>query len=209
MFLFRSAVSLYTTANALILGVFAPVSSVGYFAAAEKLVRAMLGAFSPICQSLFPRLNHLLRHSQTEALRLVRVSLAVMGGGAIALTIGIWFTAPYIIRVALGPGYSPAVGVLRILAVLLPAVSLSNVLGIQWMLPLGMDRAFNIIIILCGALNIAAAVLLAPRFAQMGMAASVAGCESLVTIAMFIVLWRRGLNPLGKAELLARSTASL
>jgi polysaccharide transporter, PST family len=198
MFLFRSAVSLYTTANALILGVFAPLSSVGYYAGAEKLVRALLGVFSPISQSLYPRINDLLSHSQDRAARLVRISFAVMGGGSLVMMLGLWFAAPYIIRIVLGPGFDPAAAVLRILAVLLPAITFSNVLGTQWMLPLGMDCAFNIIIVSCGALNVGAAILLAPRYAHLGMASSVAGCESLVSVAMFVLLWQRHRNPLAR-----------
>ena len=112
------------------------------------------------------------------------------------MTLALWLSAPYVIRLALGPGFAPAVPVLRVLALLLPAIALSNVLGIQWMLPLGLDRAFNGIILACGALNVGAALLVAPRFQHLGMAISVTACEWAVTVAMFVVLWRKHLNPL-------------
>jgi PST family polysaccharide transporter len=67
MFLFRSAVSLYTTANALILGLFASATSVGYYAGAEKITRALLGVLSPVSQAVYPRLNNLLRQSPGRA----------------------------------------------------------------------------------------------------------------------------------------------
>jgi PST family polysaccharide transporter len=209
MFLFRSAVSLYTTANALILGLFASVISVGYYAGAEKLVRASMGLFSPLSQSMFPRLNYLLQHSQERAVRLLRISIAVMVVCSLSLMLVLWIGAPHIVRVILGPGFAPAVPVLRVLSVLLPTVALSNVFGIQWMLPLGLDRAFNAIIITCGLLNLGAAVLLAPRFGHLGVAFSVAGCECVVTVAMFVYLTRKHLNPFAHPERLSESVRQL
>jgi PST family polysaccharide transporter len=209
MFLFRSSVSLYTTANTLILGLFSSATSVGYYAGAEKLVGALRGLLSPLSQSMYPRLNNLLRHSQENAVRLVRISVVVMSASSLALMLAVWFGAPYIIRAALGPGFTPAIPVLRVLSVLLPAVALSDVFGIQWMLPLGLDRAFNAIIICCGLLNLGVVVLLAPRFGHLGVAFSVAGCECVVTIAMFVFLSRKHLNPLARPERLLESVRRL
>ena len=42
MFLLRSGVATYSTANVLVLGMFAPASVVGYYASAEKLSKAIV-----------------------------------------------------------------------------------------------------------------------------------------------------------------------
>jgi PST family polysaccharide transporter len=102
-----------------------------------------------------------------------------------------------IISVLLGPGYEPAVVVLRVLAIILPLVALSNVLGIQWMLPLGLDHVFNKIILLAGLINLGLAVLLAPRYGPQGMAWAVVSSEAFVTFGQFIALWQKKLFPFG------------
>jgi PST family polysaccharide transporter len=195
MFLFRGSVTLYTTGNAFILGLFVPPRYVGYYAGAEKISKAFIGLLNPVSQSFFPRLSHLVHHARDRAVRLLRVSLGLMGTGAFLLGLAVFVAAPMLVRVILGWDYQGAVPVLRVLSLLVPLIALSTVLGIQWMVPLGMDRAFNSIVVSAGAVNIVLAVLLAPRFGEMGMAWSVVAAEAYVTAGMYVILWRRGLNP--------------
>jgi PST family polysaccharide transporter len=76
----------------------------------------------------------------------------------------------------------------------------STVLGMQWMLPLGMDAVYNKIIISAGVLNLLLASLLAGRWQQMGMAWSVVVSEYLVTVAVCVVLVRRKISPFSQAK---------
>jgi PST family polysaccharide transporter len=196
MFLFRGAVSLYTVGNAFILGFFAPPAVVGYYAAAERISKAALGLLGPISQTLYPRLSHLVVDSWGEAVRLVRTSLRVMaGGGALLGGILVAF-APTIAHLLFGAAFGPTIPALRVLSLLPPLIALSNVLGIQWMLPLGLDRPFNGIIVAAGVLNLGLAYLLAPRFGHVGMAWAVVGAEAFVTGTMYGYLRLRRLHPL-------------
>lgn len=196
MFLFRGSVSLYTAGNAFILGLFVSPVWVGYYAGAEKISRAFLNLLNPISQALYPRLSHLVYHARDRAVRLARVSIAVMGCGGVLLGGFIFVLAPLLVRIILGAGYGHAVPVLRILALLPPLIATSNVFGIQWMLPLGMDRAFNTIIIGAGLINIGLAIALAPQHLASGMAWSVITAETFVTGSIYVLLrWKR-LDPL-------------
>lgn len=196
MFFFQGAVSLYTTANAFILGLFAAPSYVAYYAGAERIAKAVLAMTGPITQALYPRLSYEMAKNHKNARRLAVYSMFVMGlsGGLMAVVLII--VAPLIVSLLLGQGYEPAVPVLRMLALLLPIIALSNVFGIQWMLPLGLDRIFNGIIVSAGLINLVLAVLFAPRFGPIGMAWAVIISELYVTLAMFVALSQRGLNPL-------------
>lgn len=195
MFLFRGSVTLYTVGNSFILGLFASPAVVGYYAGAEKISRAVLGLLSPVTQALFPRLSHLVEQSRERAARLARLALMLLGGGGALLGVVVFLLAPVAVRLFLGPHYGPSVIVLRILALLPPLIALSNVLGIQWMLPLGLDRPFNTIIMVGGGLNLLLALLLVSRYAAVGMAAAVVMVEAFVTIAMYAHLRRLKLDP--------------
>jgi PST family polysaccharide transporter len=196
MFLFRSSVSLYTAGNAFILGLFVSPEFVGYYAGAEKISRAFLGILNPISQTLYPRLSHLVSHAQDRAARLARISIGVMGAAGTAIGIIVFLSAPVIVRMVLGPHFGPSVPVLRLLALLVPLVAFGNVLGIQWMLPLGMDRAFNKIILAAGFINLVLALVLAPAYTDMGMAWAVVLAETFVTVTMYLVLRSKNLDPL-------------
>jgi PST family polysaccharide transporter len=196
MFLFRSSVSLYTVGNAFILGLFVSPELVGYYAGAEKISRAFLQLLNPISQTLYPRISHLVFRAQGRAARLVRISMGVMGGAGAGLGALIFLFAPLIVHMVLGARFGQAVPVLRVLALLVPLVALGNVLGIQWMLPLGMDRAFNRIIVLAGLANLSLAILLAPIYRDMGMAWAVVVAETFVSVSMYLVLRSQKLDPL-------------
>lgn len=196
LFLYRGSVTLYTAGNAFILGLFVSPLWVGYYAGAEKITRAFLGLLNPINQALYPRLSHLVYHARSRAVRLARVAIVVMGAGGLALGGLIFLLAPFWVRLVLGAGYGDAVPVLRTLALLPPLIALSYVFGLQWMVPLGMDRAFNTIIICAGIINVLLAVALAPSHLAEGMAWSVVTAETFVTASIYLVLrWRR-MNPL-------------
>lgn len=196
LFVFRSAVSLYTVGNALILGLFASPTVVGYYAAAERISKALQGLLGPFGQVLYPRMSHLVRHAWQDAIRLAQTGLWLMGAAGALLGVVIYAGAPVLVRVLLGSMFDPAVPVLRILALMLPLVAASNVLGIQWMLPIGLDRAFNRIIIAAGVLNLSLAYWLAPRLAERGMAWAVVIAEAFVTFTMYGYLRWRNLDPM-------------
>jgi polysaccharide transporter, PST family len=202
MFLFRSSVSLYTTANALILGILSTPLAVGFYSGPERIVKAILNLMTPVTQALFPRLSRLLATDRGKAILLVRTSLIVMTSFGCLLCLGTLIAAPLITRVILGPGYAMAVPVMRVLALLLPAIAVSTVLGMQWMLPLRMDGVYNKIIISAGLLNLLLASLLAAKWQQLGMACSVVISEYLVTISVCVVLIKNGMSPIGKVSTL-------
>jgi PST family polysaccharide transporter len=195
MFLFRSSVSLYTTANALILGAVSTPLAVGFYSGAERLVKALVNLLNPLTQSLYPRLSRLLATDRAGAVSLARVSLMVTTSAGMGMCLVTFVAAPLITRVVLGPAYGAAVPVMRVLSLLLPAIAVSTVLGIQWMLPLGMEAVYNKIIIVAGFLNLTLALCWASRWQQMGMACAVVVSEYLVTIAVCIVLVRRKISP--------------
>jgi len=195
LFLFKSATSLYTTANVLLLGLIASPAAVAWFAGAEKITKAAAGTISPLNNTFYPRIAHLMAHDKTEATRFGRLSVwLTVGMGATAGGV-LFVTAPWLVRLLLGKGFSNSIPVLRLLSILPALIAVSNVLGIQWMLPLRLDKEFNTIILSAGALNLILALLLTPRYHQMGMAVSVVFAEMLVTVSIVLFLRRRKLDP--------------
>lgn len=188
MFVFTAGVSVYTTANSVILGLFAPPAAVAAFGGSERLVRGALSVLSPVSQVLYPRIAALVEQDRARAAAVARMSLWLMGAAGTLLAASLAVFAPAWVRLFFGPGYQDAVPLLRTLAVLVPLVAISNVLGIQWMLPLGMDRSFNAITIGAGLFNIALAPAVILAFGSLGLAWTVVATETLVTLAMWAVL---------------------
>lgn len=194
MFLFQSSASLYTTANTFILGLLAPAAQVGFYGGAERISKTVLNLLTPISQAMFPRMSYLMANDSKRATKLASISMVVMGLGGLVLAGVLAIAAPLIVNILLGAKFAAAVPLLRILVLLIPLIALSNVLGIQWMIPLGLDRAFNLIIISAGFINLILAVILTQRFGSTGMAWVVVFSEAFVTVAIYFVLSRKGLG---------------
>jgi O-antigen/teichoic acid export membrane protein len=140
--------------------------------------------------ALYPRLSYLAASAERQAAKLARLGIALMTAAGAVLSLLLAIAAPWVIRTLAGPGFAPAVPVLRVMAALPLVLSVTYSAGLQWLLPLGRDKDVNRIILCGGLLNLLAAFLLAPRFGALGMAASVLSAELFVAISMVLVVWR-------------------
>ncbi len=190
MFLLRSGVGLYSIGNVFILGLFAPPQIVGFFASAEKISKAICGLLLPIRDALFPRLSHMAVHSPEQSGRLTKIGAIAMGTGGALLTIATFAAAPQIVRLLLGPGFDPAVNVLRILALLPFVIALTDSVGMQWLLPRGREGVVNKVILGGGLLNVLLASIFAARYLQIGMAWSVVVAETAVCVTLAYIVYR-------------------
>jgi polysaccharide transporter, PST family len=180
MFLLRSGAATYSTANVLILALFAPASIVGYYASAEKLAKAFTGLLMPIRDAFYPRLSQLAAHSNAENQRLTRISAFVEVGCGLILSIAAFAGAHVAVRIVFGRTFEPVVALLQILALHPFITSISDAIGSQSLLPAGKEVIVTKAVVAGGLVNLAFAFLLAPRFLGMGMAVSVVLAEAAV-----------------------------
>jgi PST family polysaccharide transporter len=196
----RNASVLYTVGNTFLLSLFAPPAAVGYYAGADRICRAVVGLLNPASEAVYPRISHLAHNSPGQARKWVRPAAALFGGISICMGTCLFLFAPLLVRVLLGPGFAPAVPLLRILAILPPAVALRNILGIHWMLPLGLERPLNAIVISAGVFNVGMALWVAPLYGGFGMAWVVVASQIIAGLAAYLFLrWKR-LDPLTRRE---------
>ena len=184
MFLFRSGIGLCAMANTLVLGLCAPPVIVGYYAAADKISRAVSGLLTPIREALYPRLSHLVRRSEADAARLAWPIAIVTVIGGLFLGLGLYVFAPKLLTILMGPQFAPAVPVLRVLATLPLVLAITESVGLQWLLPRGKDGVVNQAFLTVGVLNLLLAAILAPRYAHIGMAWAVAFSQAVLATAL-------------------------
>ena len=200
VFVSMASISLYTVANAFILGLLTNPVVVGYYSAAEGLVKAAVMLTGPISQAVYPRFSKIASHSESLTLLWGRRMLVVIGGLGAIFSVILFVGAPIIVRIILGPDYGPSITVMRILAPLPFLIGVSNVLGLQIMFPFRMERAVAIIVLGAGVINLVLAVLLAPLWLASGMALAVLVSELFVTVSQLTWLTIIGSSPLQKPE---------
>ena len=194
IFISTAAISLYTISNTFILGLFTNNTIVGYYSAAEKIVRAVQGLLTPVSQTIYPYISKLASESKERALNFIRRLVKLVGAGTFILSLLLFILAAPIVNIVLGKQYQPSIIVLQILAFLPFIIGLSNIFGIQTMLTFNLKRAFSKILISAGLLNITLALILAPLYQHIGVSIAVLTTEIFVTLSMFIYLKKRGIK---------------
>ncbi len=194
LFVSTAAVSLYTNTNVFLVGLLAGDVEAGYFSAAEKIVRAMNGLIGPISQAIFPHVNSLVQQSRASVLRFARKTLALMIPATAIPSLALLLGATPIARICFGGVGAGSIPVIRWIAFLPMIIAVSNVLGVQTMIPFGLDKQFSRILILAGILNVLLAAILIKRFGAQGAGSSVLVVEAYVTVAMLISLKRHNLS---------------
>lgn len=111
------------------------------------------------------------------------------------ISIGLLIGTPLIVHLLLGPQYEPSIPVMRILSFLPFLIALSNVFGVQIMLPFGLDKPFLVILASAGFVNVLLALFLVPLLQAFGMAVAVTLTEFYVTSSMFWYLRAKGVLP--------------
>lgn len=194
IFVSQIAISFYTTFVPTALGVASGVTMVGQYMVADRARGAAQSMLIPISQALFPRMSFLFGKNDLDgARRLVRYSLMatlIISGSA---SLAIFVLADWIVLFLGGPEFTAAVPVLRWLAAVPLCVGLSNLFGVQIMLPRGKVAAFNTILISAAVLGVAMIFPMAGWRGAEGAAMTILIVELWVTAAMALYLGRIGL----------------
>lgn len=198
-FIPRNVLFLNNVGNTFLLGLFCPPEIVGYYAGADRIGRAIIGLLGPVNDAFYPRVSHLAKNSRRAVLDLARAGLALMVFVGVLMGAGIFWFAPELVHLLLGRSFDRAVPLLRILAILAPVIGVNNVLGMQWMLPLDLDRPFSRVIQVAAVSNLGLALVLSPRWAATGVAWASVLSQVLALIGMLLILCHLRLNPLGRA----------
>jgi O-antigen/teichoic acid export membrane protein len=189
-FISTAAISLYTTTNSVMLGFLAGDVALGYFGVADKVRNVAQAPLGPIANAIYPRVTALFSEDSEMAFGPVRKMLYVIGSTMLLASISLWVGADWIVRIAMGPRYEEAVPVLKCMALMPLLICLSNVFGVQVMLPLGMKKKVSEILVVSGLFNVALLAPLALAYGAQGAAISALATKFLVTTSMALYLTR-------------------
>lgn len=199
LFLSKTAITFYTATNVVILGLFTDNTFVAYYAAGDKIVRALTdGLHIPLSQAIFPHIGRLASQSPPAALRFAARVARLLSLATLTISVGTFVAAPYIARIVLGHNAGGSVPVIRILSLLPLVVGLSNIFGTQIMVNFGLKKLLARILAAAGLLNIVVALLLVLHLQHVGIAIASLTTEIFVTAVMFAALRKKGLNVFGR-----------
>lgn len=188
VFLSTLSISLYTVSITLFLGIYTNSTIVGHFSAAEKIIKAIQGLYSPLSQAIYPYINKKIRSDQTAGLAIARKLLIVVSIPMLLLSSSIFFLADIIIIKIFGVNYDSSILPLKIMAFLPFIIVISNILGVQIMLNVGKKLQFSRILRTAAILGIALSYALIHLYDALGAAITALLVEIFVTLTMIIYI---------------------
>lgn len=181
IFVSNVSISLYVSTNKVITGAFLGMTEVAYYDLAEKLTSVLRIPQSLLSQSLFPKISKEKNIGFIKRVFKISVGLNVILFGLIILF------SHYFILLLGGEQMLPAKIVVNIMAIAVPIVAMSNIFGIQLLIPFGYNKSFSRVILSSGLVYLLLIALLwiTVGFSIINISAVTIVTEIFVTSYMF------------------------
>lgn len=183
MFLPQACSSIYTVVDKTMLGLIAGVSEVASYDYSQKIIYIVLSVMTSVGVVMMPRvaalysekkLNEVHEYIYNSVRFVFCVSFPVL---VIIFEFSDWFALWF-----WGENFKDAGNVLRILSIILVFVGMSNVIGIQYLIPTGREKEFSKTLIAGSVFNFTVNVCLIRYFGLEGMCITSVLTEGLILI---------------------------
>ncbi len=194
IFISQLSVSLFTNTGIFLLGSFCNYESAGYFAIADKIVKAVCGLSIPIVNGIYPRVSSLFENSQQMALQLLRKAFLWGGGLLLFSSMMLFLFAQYIVRIIVGNDQPVVVSLLRIMSIIPISVFIDNIYGTQILLNIHREQIFMTIIVVSGIISLLGMLLFVPKYGAFAAAMASTVSEVMLMGMMIFAVRREGIK---------------
>lgn len=190
MFLPQIAIQIYVVLDKTLLGLFSSsYAENGYYEQADKLVKLLLTLATSLGTVMLPRISHAYAQGlQAEVKRYMMHSFQFTWFLTIPMCLGLVAIAPNFVPWFYGPGYEKTGVILQIISGILIAIGLSNVIGIQYLLPTNRQNELTLSVVVGALFNLLLNLFLIPRYQSIGVAVATLLTELLVTAVQFYLV---------------------
>lgn len=187
LFIPTIAISVYTLLDQTMLGFLTDdTSNVALYKASQGFVKMFLYFITSIGSVMLPRITNIFynKGGQKEATRYINITIKIAMLLAIPMMAGMIAVSPYFI-----PWYLPQqpeiIGLIQISSPIVVMISLSNVFGIQYLVPTGRNKEYTRSVVYGATANFMANLFLIPKFGGIGAALGSVIAETIVTAVQY------------------------
>ena len=190
-FAMAAATTIYTNLDVLMLRFMTNATEVGYYDAAIRIRAILLTVVASLGTVLMPRAAYLIEEKRYEEFKgiLTRAMHYVLLT-AIPLTLFFLVFGDKALILFSGEAYQPGITALRFLIPTIFLVGITNILGIQVLVPLGKEKQVLYSELAGGAVDFLLNLILIPRLASTGAAIGTLAAEFVVLVFQYISIRR-------------------
>lgn len=189
LFMTQLAAQLYVLLDKTMLGLITNNSQVGLYENSQKTIKIALTVATSIGVVMLPRMSSLYSQNKLEEFKkLMNKSFSFICLLAFPTYLGIASIADNFSPWFYGEGFSGIEILIKVGAIIIIPISISNVLGMQIMIPIGREKKFTISVLGGLAVNLIINAFLIKGYGAMGTTISSVVAEFTVTIIQFYYL---------------------
>lgn len=185
------ATTVYTHLDTVMLGFMTTDADLGYYNAAIKIKTVLVSIVTSLGAVLLPRASYYVETNQMVNFKIIaRKALDFVFVAAMPMTVFFIYFARQGVMLLSGGAYMGAIQPMQILMPTTLFIGLTNILGIQILVPLGKERQVLYSEIVGAVVDLILNIILIPRFASSGAAIGTLVAEFCVLIYQVAVLWK-------------------
>lgn len=189
LFLPNIAANVYLLLNKVMIGKIDSVVSAGFYQQSDSIIKIIVAIVTSLGTVLMPRVSNLYAENQIEKIKTyVYKSMDFSLSASMPLMMGIIVISSYFVPWFFGSGYDSVITLIRVESVILVFIAISNVLGMQFLVPTRQTRAFTLSIIIGAAVNIMLNPFLIMQFGALGAMYATVMAELAVVIVQLYAL---------------------
>lgn len=181
--------SFYTMADKLMLGMLASQTQLGLYAQSEQAIKMSLALIGSMGTVVMPRMTNLYAERDFKAIRnmLDRTQrwCFFIALPMIAMIIGV---APNFVSWFFGPGFEDVAPLMMVISPIILMIGLSDVYGMQYLLPTNQTRAYTIATVIGAIVNMMLNLLLIRQWQAIGASIATVVAELSVTTTMYVYM---------------------
>lgn len=175
------AVSIYTVLDTIMLGFIADYKEVGFYSSAMHMSKVLLSAITSLSIVAVPRVSSYVKNKEYEKINdLMNKSFSVVSFLAFPAAIGMACLSPFFVPLFFGERFLGAVFPLMILSMLIIAIGLNNLTGVQVLIGMGLDKLFLYSVLTGTISNFVLNMVLIPLYGAVGASISSIFAETLI-----------------------------
>ena len=187
LFIPQIAVNIYTILDKTMIGLIVPnISEVGFYEQAQKIVKVGLVIITSFGGVMLPRMSNLYAKKSNDIIskslyKSFKFELLI----SIPMFLGLIAISDSLIPLFLGNNFLNSISILKIISPILFFVSLTNVIGQQFLLPVKREKQYTYAIISGAIVNVILNIILISYYGANGAAVSSVIAEIVIFIIMY------------------------
>lgn len=189
LFLPQIATQVYTVLDKSMLGWLSDMDQVGFYEQVQKIVKVFLAFITAVGTVMMPRIASCYAAGETEKIRdYMGKSFRFVFLVACPILSGLIVSAPRFVPLFFGKGYESAILIMQIISSIILLIGLSNVSGIQYLLPTKRQKEYTMSILAGTFTNVILNLILIPFWQGNGAAIATVVAELAVTATQFVFI---------------------